>query len=441
MSEKFETVKTVHPRKNFDLWVVKLTVRIPKNEFMDLYNHARTLRGWYSSYNRDGAIPGFQFKSETAAKQFTGTNTTTTSPKPVPNTKQPKHITKQPAPSNPKPEPKPKQPEPNFKLAAKWEMLANSYLNLSKNKFKELENTQSNTPKRMRQYNQKMVDAQIFFDAGTIAMQIGQHIAEGTLPKQLSMLEPVKSKQHITQFVPGHESNDEAHRASEPWWIKSKQVPSIPEVKTFNQAIEIYNILQSYLKSNPENDRKVRIKALEDKVRFAKINGFFPTPPELTERLVALAKIEPNNIIIEPSAGMGTIAEKVREQYPNNKLFTVEINHTLAQILEAKQFQLVINDDFLNRTFAADRIIMNPPFENRQDVAHVQHAYDQLNPGGRLVAIMSAGPFHGTMKRDTQFQQWLYDVGADYFKNDPDAFKSAFRSTGVQTYTVIINKN
>ena len=34
-----------------------------------------------------------------------------------------------------------------------------------------------------------------------------------------------------------------------------------------------------------------------------------------------------------------------------------------------------------------DRIVMNPPFTNGDDIKHIMHALKMLKPGGRLVAI------------------------------------------------------
>lgn len=39
-----------------------------------------------------------------------------------------------------------------------------------------------------------------------------------------------------------------------------------------------------------------------------------------------------------------------------------------------------------------DRVLMNPPFANGQDIAHIRHALQMLKPGGRLVAICANGP-------------------------------------------------
>ena len=58
-----------------------------------------------------------------------------------------------------------------------------------------------------------------------------------------------------------------------------------------------------------------------------------------------------------------------------------------------------------------DRIVMNPPFSDRRDVEHVQHAYELLKPGGRLVAIMGEGSFFGSDKKAVAFREWLESVG------------------------------
>ena len=39
-----------------------------------------------------------------------------------------------------------------------------------------------------------------------------------------------------------------------------------------------------------------------------------------------------------------------------------------------------------------DRIVMNPPFANADDIKHIMHALKMLKPGGRLVAICANGP-------------------------------------------------
>lgn len=54
----------------------------------------------------------------------------------------------------------------------------------------------------------------------------------------------------------------------------------------------------------------------------------------------------------------------------------------------------IITMDFLEMTKAAcyDRIIMNPPFGNAADIAHIRQAIQHLKPGGRIVALCANGP-------------------------------------------------
>lgn len=67
-----EMVKTVHTQKGYDLFVVKMSDRVDKDTYTALNAKAKSLGGWYSSFRGAGAIPGFQFKTEDAARNFMG---------------------------------------------------------------------------------------------------------------------------------------------------------------------------------------------------------------------------------------------------------------------------------------------------------------------------------------------------------------------------------
>ena len=85
---------------------------------------------------------------------------------------------------------------------------------------------------------------------------------------------------------------------------------------------------------------------------------------------------------------------------------------------------------------------MNPPFENGQDVQHVRHAFELLARGGRLVAIMSEGPFFREKGNDAEFRAWIDEHGGNHEQLPDDAFRGveAFRQTGVRTRLVTIDK-
>ena len=73
---------------------------------------------------------------------------------------------------------------------------------------------------------------------------------------------------------------------------------------------------------------------------------------------------------------------------------------------------------------------------------HVRHAYQLLNPNGKLVMVMSEGPFFRTDSKAQAFRSWFEDVGG-FSEQLPDgAFSGvdAFRKTGVRTRVVVISK-
>ena len=144
---------------------------------------------------------------------------------------------------------------------------------------------------------------------------------------------------------------------------------------------------------------------LREGVKVVAAPQLFPTPAELAARMVEEADIEATQDVLEPSAGTGVICKAILESEPNAKLFAVEVNPSLCELLsqtitpreDAAQgiCRNVLQGDFLEQngnlgTF--DRVLMNPPFQDGADIKHIQHAVHMLKPGGRLVAICANGP-------------------------------------------------
>lgn len=108
--------------------------------------------------------------------------------------------------------------------------------------------------------------------------------------------------------------------------------------------------------------------------------------------------------MLEPSAGLGALAIEAFRQGAS-EVECIELNVRCCEQLRAKLCGLGADYAMRVRAYQADftlaaperflpfdRIVMNPPFSNGQDVAHVTRAFfSWLAPGGRLVAIMSAG--------------------------------------------------
>ena len=206
---------------------------------------------------------------------------------------------------------------------------------------------------------------------------------------------------------------------------------------------ELRAYLREFVKNIPgvdaEAEQKKAIKQKEIELANSKIDGFFPTPKNIVEKMLDEADIKKGETVLEPSAGKGNIADEIRTRYPDNALEVAEINGSLAELLKEKGHN-VVGNDFLATNKKYDKIIMNPPFEKLQDIDHVKHAYDMLNPGGRLVAIMSESPFFNSAKKAEAFRTWLEDVGGVSEKLPENSFKNSERSTGVNTRLVVIDK-
>lgn len=208
-------------------------------------------------------------------------------------------------------------------------------------------------------------------------------------------------------------------------------------------VVELRAYLREFIKFLPgrniEAEKQRTIKAKERQLANAKIEGFFPTPKAIVEKMLDEAVIKPGEKVLEPSAGKGNIADAIRENHPDNALDVVEWNTSLNELLTEKGHN-VVGVDFLQHSGEYDKIIMNPPFEKGQDIDHIRHAYSLLNDGGRVVCIMSEGPFYRSDKKATEFREWLDSLGGVSEKLPEGSFKTAERSTGVNTRLVVIDK-
>jgi protein-L-isoaspartate O-methyltransferase len=116
---------------------------------------------------------------------------------------------------------------------------------------------------------------------------------------------------------------------------------------------------------------------------------FYCTSPELAERVVNIAGIEPGMTVLEPSAGTGALARLCS----GTAITCVEVSELRCQILKEQGLKDVVESDFLewaSEDRQYNRIIMNPPFSKGRAQQHLTAAAGCLAEGGRLVAILPA---------------------------------------------------
>lgn len=183
-------------------------------------------------------------------------------------------------------------------------------------------------------------------------------------------------------------------------------------------------------------------KKVEETIRANRnaYNDFFPTDNDtLADQVIDEADIQPGMKVLEPSAGMGHLADKIKDTGAD--LDVGEYAYTMSELLKAKGHN-VVSGDFLdyNPGEIYDRIVMNPPFSHDADVNHVTHALTMLKPGGRLVAITSSMAGDRSNSTNKNFREYLDAVGAVERPNPDNSFKDSLNPTGVNTKTIIIDK-
>ena len=167
------------------------------------------------------------------------------------------------------------------------------------------------------------------------------------------------------------------------------------------------------------------------------LDQFF-TPPELAEEIVKRAGVR-GKTVLEPSAGAGALVLRCLEagaQYVTCVERDVKLVAGLCKIPWDGSRVYVIEGDFLTVSLGKyERVVMNPPFSKRQDVAHVTRAFDLLAPGGRLVAVMSAGVEFRTDKLTSAFRA-IMEAHGDLERLPEQSFKAS--GTDVRTVLVTL---
>ena len=119
-----------------------------------------------------------------------------------------------------------------------------------------------------------------------------------------------------------------------------------------------------------------------------KAHQFYPTPERLARIAVDMADIGPDDTCLEPSAGMGGLADLMKQAA--EWTHCVEVSPMHCKVLVAKGHSVTQTDFLAWSGDPVDRIVANPPFSEGRWQAHTQHAATMVKPGGRLVAILPA---------------------------------------------------
>ncbi len=173
------------------------------------------------------------------------------------------------------------------------------------------------------------------------------------------------------------------------------------------------------------------------------VPGFFPSPPAVVERALELAGIEQAGAeplrVLEPECGKGNIAQAIARL--GHSVYCVEVVQALADHCHKEGLAVQCSDfltlspgdfSFAHGGAGFDRVVMNPPFEKRQDEAHIRHAFTFLRPGGRLVAICSS-------MTALRLAGWIQSLGGESEPLPDNSFKYSENPTGVSTSIITLD--
>jgi len=197
--------------------------------------------------------------------------------------------------------------------------------------------------------------------------------------------------------------------------------------------------------------------ASNQKTDLARNLGWFATPSKVAREAVSRSEIayvkgylpegRSTIRILEPSAGEGALAmaalDTLAEGDVRAEVTCVEVHPERAKWLETAGFteangHRTLRQDFLQcrpeELGLFDVVLMNPPFDMQRDIDHVMHAVRFLAPGGRLIAIMSAGVAFRENRKAIAFRKAVDEMRGDIW----DLPSGSFEESGTSVNTCIV---
>lgn len=157
-----------------------------------------------------------------------------------------------------------------------------------------------------------------------------------------------------------------------------------------------------------------------------KSHQFYQTKANLADLAAELADIQEGQLNLEPSAGTGALAERMKL----SRTVCVEVSALRCRVLKGRGFN-AIEADFLQwakgQPAVFDRVLMNPPFSEGRWLSHWKAAAGLVAAAGKVVAILPA-----TACGDELGEGWIIE------KHGP--FEGEFDGTGVRVVVVVASK-
>lgn len=403
--EEYKIEKHYHTKREADFYIAVPVARLEREVYLSELERAKTFGGWKS--RKWGACPsGFGFESEPAALAFAGDLGEQSEGIEI-------------------------ERPGNERLADKLEELAGNLDSEIENRLAT--STQNWTPKRGRQWAASTREGNRLERTQRAMRSLAALHRSGAVPVLLAGFTTKKSVYDCLQL----ETKASAHSCYDHIETSEFSAKS-PEAKALQALIaESSEVIAAKSQAN-------ELQSKIDGLRLGKEPGFFPTPGTLAKRMIEIADIEPDSVCLEPSAGIGSLAELIEAKLGSGSLQCCEQKFSMAEVCQLKGFE-TYRGDFIewakHENDRFDRIVMNPPFENQQDAKHICKAFELLAPGGRLVALCGANALERDNAAGRAFASLVSECGESNERID-GAFTGpeSFKQTGVSVLLLVLTK-
>lgn len=188
--------------------------------------------------------------------------------------------------------------------------------------------------------------------------------------------------------------------------------------------------------------------------------GWFATPPALAAELVAAARVNAGDHVLEPSAGEGAIVQAIQDA--GGIVTAVEYDAGRREVLLRDVLKgrdtLAETPDFMNywrgrsnreskrsglheRSISLglfDRVVMNPPFCRvgiGDHLDHVRHAFEMLAQDGVLVSVLPSSVEFRRDRRYREFREWVDERKEGEITSIP---AGSFKASGTSVNTCMV---
>jgi hypothetical protein len=287
----------------------------------------------------------------------------------------------------------------------------------------------TNTPKRQKEQRERDRQKEQYRQRLELLIHLrGMRCKRDLTPFELTLLTGTVYEE-IRKLAIRHQHNTEnpANRAE---WVNFHNLDSKLQKVLIKAGIsdndglytELVRLMEIIKMADPKAER---IRDLIYAARNRQGGDIQFTPEPIAKYLVSLAGIDENSKVLEPEAGIASIADIIKGI--TTDVDCVEYDYSFREILEFKGHNIVARDLFEHKQNPVyDAVIMNPPFS--AEIKHIKYAFGFLKPGGVLVAVCSSRFNYVKNRGYPEFRDWLERHGLFYENAEGKFEKSGIAS-------------